>query len=166
MGTEVETLADLFPHTPRAVCVGINPAPGSVAAGHYYQGRQGLRFFARLRQASALSSVYNGFEGDAALESGIGFTDVVKRPTANADLLTAAERRHGAELLADKLRDVRAPVLIFPFKAAAVELIGRFEGNGWLATEFAGSRLYVMPGRYESATTAAPTIASLLPGLD
>jgi hypothetical protein len=31
MGFEVETLADLLPAHPRAVCVGINPAPTSVA---------------------------------------------------------------------------------------------------------------------------------------
>ncbi len=36
MGTEVETLADLLPELPRAVCIGINPAPPSVAAGHYF----------------------------------------------------------------------------------------------------------------------------------
>ena len=37
MGTTVETLADLMPASPRAVIVGVNPAPSSVAAGHYYQ---------------------------------------------------------------------------------------------------------------------------------
>jgi hypothetical protein len=35
--------------------------------------------------------------GDAA---GIGFADVVKRPTPRADLLTNAEKRHGVGLLA------------------------------------------------------------------
>jgi G:T/U-mismatch repair DNA glycosylase len=35
MGVEVETLEDLFAEGLRAVCVGINPAPVSVATGHY-----------------------------------------------------------------------------------------------------------------------------------
>ena len=166
MGEEVETLADLFGPEPRAICVGINPAPTSVAAGHYYQGRQGQRFFARLHQAGVLGSVTEGFEDDAALVSGIGFTDVVKRPTAKADLLTATEKRYGSMLLAEKLVKIGPPVLIFPFKAAAVELVGHFEGNGWLRQTFAGARLFVMPGPYESKTTAAPTIAALLAGLD
>ena len=38
MGNQVQTLADLFRHGLRAVVVGINPSPVSVAAGHYYQG--------------------------------------------------------------------------------------------------------------------------------
>lgn len=56
MGQEIETLADLIPDTPRAICVGINPAPPSVTAGHYFQGRQGQRFYARLRRAGLLPS--------------------------------------------------------------------------------------------------------------
>jgi hypothetical protein len=68
-------------------------------------------------------------------------------------------------LLADKLAEIHAPVLIFPFKAAAVELTGRFDGNGWLLRGFGPSRPFVMSGAYESTKTAAPTIASLRPGL-
>jgi hypothetical protein len=41
IGSEVETLADLLPAHPRAVCVGINPAPTSVAVGHYSRARKG-----------------------------------------------------------------------------------------------------------------------------
>lgn len=165
MGSAVETLADLVPPEPRAMVVGINPAPPSVAAGHYYQGRQGQRFFTRLRQSGLLPSESLGFEDDDAVAIGIGFTDIVKRPTATADEVTRAELRHGAGLLADKLSAASIPVLIFPFKAAAVALIGRFDGNGWLDQQLAHSRLFVMPGPYESTTTAEPTIASLLPRL-
>lgn len=165
MGEQVETLADLFPPEPRAICVGINPAPTSVAAGHYYQGRHGQRFFGRLRQAGILNGVIDGFEDDAAVADRIGFTDVVKRPTATAALLTTREMRHGKMLLVEKLGKIDAPVLIFSFKAAAAELIGPFEGNGWLRQTFAGARLFVMPGPYETKTTATPTIASLRAGL-
>jgi len=102
---------------------------------------------------------------NAAVALGIGFTDVVKRPTARADLLTSAEKRHGVRLLAEKLEKVRAPVVIFPFKGAAVELVGQFDGNGGLSQEFGGARLFVMPGPYESAAMAAPTLASLRSGM-
>ena len=165
MGELIETLADLFPGEPRAVCVGINPAPRSVEVGHYYQGRSGQRFFTRLQQAEVLDPISDGFEDDAAVAAGIGFTDVVKRPTSLADQLTSAEKRHGVELVVEKLQTLHAPVVIFPFKAAAVELVGKFEGNGWLGREFAGSRLFVMPGPYESSETAAPTLASLRSGI-
>lgn len=165
MGNTVETRADLFPISPKAICVGINPAPISVEIGHYYQGTLGQRFFSRLHRVGLLSASLNGFEDDALVADGIGFTDIVKRPTTSADLVTAEERKHGAELLARKLADTAVPVLIFPFKDAAVALVGKFSGNGWLRQHFAGARVYVMPGPYESKTTAVPTIASLVPGL-
>jgi len=92
---------------------------------------------------------------------GIGFTDLVKRPTGRAAEVTADERRHGAALLRGKLEAVRPPVLIFPFKEAAVALVGKFQGNGWLEQRFAGAELFVMPGPYEAKATAEGTIASL-----
>lgn len=165
MGERIETLADLIPVDPRVICVGINPAPRSVAAGHYYQGQQGQRFFARLRQARVLGSERGRFDDDFAFAGGIGFTDVVKRPTASAAMLTSEEIRYGARSLADKLEPAGASALIFPFKAAAVALIGKFPGNGWLSRTFAGARLFVMPGPYEKSLTATSTIATLADGL-
>ena len=50
MGQPVETLEDLLRPGLRAVCIGINPAPTSVRAGHYYQGRLGQQFYERLRR--------------------------------------------------------------------------------------------------------------------
>lgn len=163
MGAEVETLADLFPPHPRIVCVGINPAPTSVAAGHYYQGRQGQRFFTRLAQAGVLEPAGEGFEDDAALAVGIGFTDLVKRPTGRADELSPNELRHGRKVLERKLSGLGGPALVFPFKAAAVALVGKFDGNGWLDRTFAGCQLFVMPGPYEKRASADSTIATLAP---
>lgn len=162
MGEHVETLDDLFPASPRAVCVGINPAPVSVAAGHYYQGRQGQRFFSRLRQAGLLPDEINGFEDDAAVALGIGFTDLVKRPTGRAGEVTAAEMKHGVEILERKLSDLGSPTLIFPFKKTAQTLVGPFDGNGWLPSQrFADCELFVMPGPYEAKISAERTIATL-----
>jgi TDG/mug DNA glycosylase family protein len=165
MGEDIETLADLFPVPARIVCVGINPAPASVAAGHYYQGRQGQRFFARLAQAGVLRFAGEGFEDDAAVAAGIGFTDVVKRPTGRADEVTAAELRFGRQVLEDKLAALGGPALVFPFKRAAVALVGKFEGNGWIDRTFAGCELFVMPGPYERRDSADLTIATLAAAL-
>lgn len=57
MGNTFLTLADLWPAYPKAVVVGINPTPRSVAAGHYYQGAYGKRFFARLRSVGILPTL-------------------------------------------------------------------------------------------------------------
>jgi TDG/mug DNA glycosylase family protein len=45
MGEQVETLEDLLRPGLHAVCIGINPAPASVSAGHYYQGKLGQMFY-------------------------------------------------------------------------------------------------------------------------
>ena len=165
MGTRIETLADLLPPNPRAVVVGINPAPVSVAAGHYYQGRQGQRFFSRLVQAGVLPTGMASWEDDIAVELGIGFTDVVKRPTTGADEVSRDELRHGRDLLERRLNHLGNPPLIFPFKAAAVALVGKFDRNGWIDRKFAGCRLFVMPGPYQQRASSDAVVAALKAGL-
>lgn len=60
-----------------------------------------------------------------------------------------------------KLSAVGTPTLIFPFKAGAVALVGKFAGNGWLSTTFADCPMFVMPGPYEARSSADLTIAAL-----
>ncbi len=133
MGEEIETLADLIPDSPRAICVGINPAPPSVAAGHYFEGRQGQRFYARLRQAGVLPPSTAGFEDDAALSVGIGFTDVVKRPTARSDEVPDRELRHGSELLRARLEAVGPPVTGPRDRSTRYESLGGLVRLHWSA---------------------------------
>lgn len=146
-GEEIETLADLLRPGLRAVVVGINPAPKSVAAGHYYQGTYGQRFFDRLRRAGGLPDG-DGFEDDRAFAAGIGFTDLVKLPTASADQVSA-ELAHGREDLEAKLAEVDVPLVVFVFKAAAETLLGplpkRFYGVV-PRRRIANARVFVMPG--------------------
>jgi double-stranded uracil-DNA glycosylase len=162
MGDEVETLEDLLAPGLRAVCVGINPSPVSVAAGHYYQGRAGQRFFARLRDAGVLPRTFDGHEDDAAFGAGIGFTDIIKRPTVAAKDLRAAEYEHGREVLDAKLERVQPELVIFTFKKTAEVLFGRFSGNGFVpGLELAHSQVFVMPGPYEAGATARKTLRAL-----
>ncbi len=162
MGQNVETLEDLLRPGLKAVCVGINPAPVSVEAGHYYQGRLGRLFFRRLRSAEVLPPVTQGFEDDIAFAVGIGFTDIVKRPTASAKEIIPAEYAHGRDLLLTKLDAHKPEIVIFSFKKTAEVLFGRFTGNGFVTRlSLAQSDVYVMPGPYQEASTAAATIRQL-----
>jgi len=162
MGEQVETLEDLVRTNLRAVCVGINPSPVSVAAGHYYQGAAGQRFFKRLRDAGVLPDANGRYEDDAAFEAGIGFTDIIKRPTANAKGLPRSEYEHGKAQLHAKLDTLRPSLVIFTFKKTAEVLFGKFAGNGFVpALRLVHSDVFVMPGTYEDATTAAATMRSL-----
>jgi hypothetical protein len=107
-GEQVETLEDLLRPGLRAVCVGISPAPTSVAAGHYYQGQLGQKFYARLRRAGWLPDK-PGCEDDLAFANGIGFTDIVKRPTANVSMVSSREFAFRKAPAGKEARQCRAP---------------------------------------------------------
>jgi TDG/mug DNA glycosylase family protein len=150
MGEPVETLADLLKPGLRAVCVGINPAPVSVRAGHYYQGRLGQTFFARLRRARLLPIDVHGWEDDVAFANGIGFTDIVKRPTPSEADVRSDEYEYGRPLLARKLQGVRPGLVIFSFKKVAERFFGPFSGNGFVpGLRIGRADVFIMPGPYE-----------------
>jgi len=159
-GVRIETLDDLLRPGLRAVCVGVNPAPDSVNAGHYYQGKLGQAFFARLRSAGLLTAS-SGWEDDAAFTAGIGFTDIVKRPTRSESELSRDELEYGRSLLLEKLEAVHPELIIFTFKKTATVIFGRFEGFGFIGRKFAGAEVFVMPGPYERADRRDQALAEL-----
>lgn len=148
MGTPVETLEDLLASGLRAVCVGINPSPTSVAAGHYYQGRLGQAFYERLRVVGLLPRE-PGWEDDLAFAHGIGFTDIVKRPTRSAAEVRSEEFSFGRGVLIPKIEDVRPQLLVFTFKKTAEKLFGKLEGCGLMQDlKLGGAPIFLMPGPY------------------
>jgi TDG/mug DNA glycosylase family protein len=162
MDATVTTLEDLLRERLFAVVVGVNPAPPSVAAGHYWQGKTGRTLWRRLRAVGLLPDDFEGYEDDAAFAAGVGFTDVVKRPTASASELSPAELEHGLADLEAKLAEVGAPLVIFAFKKAATTLLGDFEGKGFVSGLRVGaSDVFVMLGPYERTETAEATLDEL-----
>jgi TDG/mug DNA glycosylase family protein len=114
------TLPDLLTSGLDVVFVGINPSLYSVQQGHYF-ARPGNRFWPCLSQ-SVLSAGVRSTLGTqrlmpchdrALLAHGIGFTDVVKRPTTKASELRTAELRAGAQDLVARL--ARHPPLVACF---------------------------------------------------
>ena len=114
MGRQVETPEDLLRPDLRAVCVGINPAPKSVRAGHYYQGPVGQKLFSRLHQAGVVPAGRGGWQDAEAFAAGVGFTDIVKRPTAKASEVRSEEYEHGGGLLEAKLEELRPEIVTSP----------------------------------------------------
>lgn len=162
MGRSIETLADLLPPNIRALSIGINPAPSSVAAGHYYQGRMGQQFYRRLEEAGVVSYSQGGWQDDQAFDQGIGFTDLVKRPTARATDVSREELAHGRKFLVEKVTLTQPELLIFAFKKSAQVLFGPFEGNGMVdGLNLEGVPSFVMPGPYAAREVVSAALEDL-----
>ena len=96
------TLRDYLREGLDIVFVGINPSRYSVEAGHYFANPRN-RFWPALNRSSLVGRDMAPQDDAALLDHGIGFTDVVKRPTPQASGLKAADYRRWAPELKDKL---------------------------------------------------------------
>jgi double-stranded uracil-DNA glycosylase len=162
MGEQVHTLADIWPDAPRAMIVGLNPAPTSVAAGHYYQGASGRRQLLRLAAARVFSAPDDGRFEAPALAAGVGFTDIVKRPTTGESGVSAAEIQHGRKILVHELASRRVPLVICVFRHPVAALLGT-EGRPGMQSERAawGGSIFRMPGPFAPASQVRDVMAEL-----
>lgn len=162
MGAPVLTLADVWPAEPRAVIVGINPSPVSVAAGHYYQGQVGRRQLGRIAAALGWEVPASGWFEEAAARDGVGFTDIVKRPTPREGGVTAAELAHGRALLEAELKARGVPLVICVFRQPVKALLGS-EGRPGLQPERTswGAQVFRMPGPFDAAGSVDGVMVSL-----
>lgn len=111
----METLPDHLDHGLDLVVIGQNPSPASIARQCYY-GNPRNRFWPACRAAGIVPADFEpdpeGFRWLLAHER-IGFTDVVKRPTASAGDLRAADFREWAPVLDRHLRQYRPRIAWF-----------------------------------------------------
>ena len=161
LGESIETLEDLLRPKLRAVVIGINPSSVSVEAGHYYQGRLGQLLFRRLRAVGLFEGAPRGEEDDALFARGVGFTDLVKRPSRRANELSRRDLAHGRRQLERKLASFDAPLLIFTYKWTATALYGPFEGAGFISRPGERPARFVMPSPYASRAVADEILADL-----
>lgn len=150
MGREVLTLADVWPDVPRAMIVGLNPAPASVEAGHYYQGRVGQGQLRKLAAAGLFRAPTGRNFEDAALAAGVGFTDIVKRPSHGEGDVGADEIHYGSAQLADNLRSRHVGLIVSVFRHPVKVLLGS-EGVAGMQSKRTswGARVFRMPGPFD-----------------
>ncbi|GAA1337717.1 hypothetical protein [Arthrobacter roseus] len=163
MGSEVLTLAEVWPTRPRAVIVGVNPSLTSVAAGHYFQG-QGARGRIMKLVKAGLMELNDGerhFER-AALEANVGFADLVRRPTPSAADLPDYEIEYGKELFETKMAAREVPLVIAIY-APPVEALMRTKAQPGYQSELTswGARVFNLPRPYLKAELAAEVMAKL-----
>jgi len=162
--TERDTLPDIPPRPGHVLLVGINPAPVSVAAGHYYQGRIGRRLWRRLERLGLLEDPVPGREDEAFARAGHGLTDLVKRPTKSAAELGVEEYAAGIEELRRKVASWRPGLVLFPFKGAAQRLVGTPMSPG-PGPDFQGFPTFLLTGPYAPAADAERIDQELRSGL-
>jgi TDG/mug DNA glycosylase family protein len=116
----LKTLPDYLKSGLDLVLIGINPGLYSVERGHYF-ARKTSRFwpaFSRsrlsepMRRALKVEILLPEHDSEL-LRFGIGLTDVVKRPTANASELTPQDFASSIPLLLQKLRGYKPRVACF-----------------------------------------------------
>jgi double-stranded uracil-DNA glycosylase len=153
------TLPDLMAPGMDVVFVGINPSRLSVEQGHYF-ARKTNRFWPAFSR-SALSAVARaglgtealGPEHDVALlRFGIGFTDVVKRPSSNASEIEPREYQAWAPRLLERLHHNEPVVACFhgltgfrPFLRYALGSARKAAELGAQPEVVGRTRLFVIP---------------------
>jgi len=127
-----ETLPDYLRSGLAIVSIGLNPSLPSVRAGYYFANPRN-RFWRALHGSGLVSSEEAMEPGIPAMEMllqrhAIGFTDVVKRPTAGGHDLRAADFREWAPLLQRKLLDCAPTIAWFHGKQAYAGYLRYGEG--------------------------------------
>lgn len=169
------TLPDYLRPGLALVFVGINPGTQSVRRGHYFSSPWSRfwpafsrsRLSAPIRRALGVPAL--GPEHDERLlDFGIGFTDVVKRPSPNAGGVTEADVARWAPVLLARLRRYRPRVACFHGRTAwdhfARAALGGAPGGFALGPQpphpaLAATRLFVIPN--PSGANAHVTAAGL-----
>ena len=105
-----KTVRDVIAPDLRVLFCGINPGLYTAAVGHHF-ARPGNRFWPALCAAGFTDRVLSPFAERELLQSGYGITNVVRRTTATADLLTKEEIIAGGARLRAKVLRYRPRVL-------------------------------------------------------
>lgn len=164
LGEEYDTLVDILAPELDCVFVGLNPSPVSVAAGHYMRGTLGRQFWRMLDKHGILALTEDGrLPDEVLLENGVGFTDLVKRPTPRAISLTREDIAHGREVLREKVATYRPRILCSVYKSTIEELMGvRYPHQyGLLPDRFGETLLFAAPFPYKPREMVAQVFGEL-----
>ncbi len=164
-GAEVRDLLPADGGPLRLLFVGINPGLWTAATRTHF-AHPANRFYPALLAAGVIERRVDPSAGmtdaDRAhlLGRGIGITNLVRRATARADELTAAELREGGQRLRETVRRARPEVVAVAGVTAYRSAFGvRGAAVGEQPEPLEGARLWVVPN--PSGLNAHETIASL-----
>ncbi|TQM79612.1 G/U mismatch-specific uracil-DNA glycosylase [Saccharothrix saharensis] len=139
------TLPDVLGPGLDVLFCGINPGLLSAAKGQHF-ARPGNRFWPALHLSGFTPRLLKPAEQDELPRYGLGITNLVARPTARADELTAEELRAGGVRLTGVARRYRPKVVAVVGVTAYRAAFGRKAAViGPQEEAIASSRLWVLP---------------------
>lgn len=108
----------------RILFIGFNPSLRSAETGHHYANPHN-RFWKLLYEAGLTPRKYKPYEDGELLRLGMGFTNIVARPTRTAAEITKAEYAAGRQELMQKLLHYRPAIACFVGKGVYEQFSGR-----------------------------------------
>jgi len=154
--TRARTLPDMVGPGMRVLVCGLNPSLVAADAGYGYAGPTN-RFWPAAVAAGLVSRP--GDPRHALGEHGTGMTDLVKRATPGAGVLSADEYRAGAERVSELVAWLCPALVLFVGLAGWRAAVDRHAAPGLQLRPFGGSPAYVMPST--SGLNAHSRIADL-----
>src|SRR3954453_15548977 len=136
---------------------GDRAAPTRVRPGPYAQGSSGQKIFSRLDNAGVVPPGRGGWQDDGPSRPALASpTSCSGRP--RGVLKFPRRSTNPSRPAAANLEQFQPHHVVFTFKATA-KLLGDVAVNGFVpGLEVAGSEVFVMPGPYESGSTATRTL--------
>ncbi len=161
----MDTLPDYLADGLSVVFVGLNPGLESVRAGHYFASPRN-RFWTAANRAGMFDPPLGAMTDRLALEQGIGFTDVVKRPTSGSSGLRAADYKRWAPVLKRNLLRCSPRIVCFHGNVAYRNYLKQAEGVdekpelGLQPRSIGRSRVFLVPN--SSPANAVYSMADLV----
>lgn len=161
----METLPDYLKEGLDIVLVGLNPSAYSARVGHYFANPRN-RFWAAFNRSGLVEAPVSAETDHTLLNHGIGFTDLVKRPTNQASNLTTADYHQWAPILKAKLKRYRPLIVCFHGLMAYQAYLRHAEGIrdkpvlGEQSRPIGPSRVFVVPN--PSPANAQYTLETLV----
>ena len=109
---EFHTLPDYLVEGLDILFVGLNPSEYAVKTGHYFANPRN-RFWSALNRSGLVDREVAPEDDAALVRLGIGFTDVVKRPTRQGSGLNSSDFRQLAPVLRERLLRYRLLIACF-----------------------------------------------------
>jgi TDG/mug DNA glycosylase family protein len=159
--TRLRTLPDIVGPDMHVLVCGLNPSEYAADRGVGF-ARPGNRFWPAALAAGLVSRDRDPWH--ALAEHGVGFTDLVKRATPRADVLTADEYRDGVARLTWVVDTLRPAVVCVVGLAGWRAAVDRRTTPGLQPGDLAGVPVYVMPN--PSGLNAHTSVADLAAHLE